>query len=532
MTSVYSKPSVKTTSKVIVIGSGVGGLTCAALLAQDGYDVTVLEAQTYPGGCASTWAHKGFRFESGATVAGGFHANGPHKVAGDALGIQWPVRRHDTAWVVHLPGCDVPLNPDNAEVVAAFPQSAVFWEQQRKVADLTWRLAAEALPWPPTSAAEVWRLGQIALKYFPADLKLLPYAFMTVLDWVKSLGLADDKAFRRFLDGQLLISAQSTAEHVNALWGATALDLARQGVYHVRGGIGGLAQTLADSLREKGGKILYRHRASRLEISNGEVVGVWAKRGRVAQEAVFFPADFVVANTTPWDVDALLDNNSPRRLKRELAGRKPGWGAFVLHLGMREEVFPEGFPEHHQLLLDIEGPLGETRSIFMSISPEWDDSRAPMGQRAVTITTHTDPQQWWDALELGRDAYYVLKEEFSRKIICALNRLIPGFSDAITLTLPGTPVTYQYYTDRHHGMVGGFPMTSLFKARGPRTGICNLRLVGDSIFPGQSTAGVTIGAIRVAADVRRNLAKTSTRSLPSPVALTTDEQELLEEELA
>jgi phytoene dehydrogenase-like protein len=58
-------------------------------------------------------------------------------------------------------------------------------------------------------------------------------------------------------------------------------------------------------------------------------------------------------------------------------------------------------------------------------------------------------------------------------------------------------------------MVGGFPQTSLFKARGPRTGVPNLWLVGDSIFPGQSTAGVTLGAMRVAAEVLRAIPVTS-----------------------
>jgi phytoene dehydrogenase-like protein len=47
-------------------------------------------------------------------------------------------------------------------------------------------------------------------------------------------------------------------------------------------------------------------------------------------------------------------------------------------------------------------------------------------------------------------------------------------------------------------MVGGFPQKSLFNVRGPSTGIPNLWLVGDSIFPGQSTAGVTLGGMRVA----------------------------------
>jgi phytoene dehydrogenase-like protein len=61
-------------------------------------------------------------------------------------------------------------------------------------------------------------------------------------------------------------------------------------------------------------------------------------------------------------------------------------------------------------------------------------------------------------------------------------------------------------------MVGGFPQTSLFKARGPRTGLPNLRLVGDSIFPGQSTAGVSLGAMRVVEDLLRHLPRRSTLS--------------------
>ena len=54
-------------------------------------------------------------------------------------------------------------------------------------------------------------------------------------------------------------------------------------------------------------------------------------------------------------------------------------------------------------------------------------------------------------------------------------------------------------------MVGCYAQTSRFAARGPKTGIDNLWLVGDSIFPGQSTAGVTLGAMRVAAEVRRKM---------------------------
>ncbi len=82
-------------------------------------------------------------------------------------------------------------------------------------------------------------------------------------------------------------------------------------------------------------------------------------------------------------------------------------------------------------------------------------------------------------------------------------------------------MTFQFYTRRPLGMVGGFARMSIFAARGPQTGLDNLWLVGDSVFPGQSTAGVTLGAMRVAADIvraaprltaRRRNATLSTRS--------------------
>jgi len=128
-------------------------------------------------------------------------------------------------------------------------------------------------------------------------------------------------------------------------------------------------------------------------------------------------------------------------------------------------------------------------------------------------------QAWWDILKRDPAAYEARKAEYAEKILTNIDRALPGFSSAIVLTMPGTPITYQFYTGRHLGMVGGFPQTSLFKARSPRTGIPNIRLVGDSIFPGQSTAGVTLGAIRVAQDALRHLPRPTARRALAESAL-------------
>jgi len=53
---------------VIIIGTGMGSLTTACLLAKDGLSVLVLERNLLPGGCVSSYYRKGYVFEAGATT--------------------------------------------------------------------------------------------------------------------------------------------------------------------------------------------------------------------------------------------------------------------------------------------------------------------------------------------------------------------------------------------------------------------------------------------------------------------------------
>ena len=213
------------------------------------------------------------------------------------------------------------------------------------------------------------------------------------------------------------------------------------------------------------------------------------------------------------ELEKMLGDNAPKRLKNETKRRTDTQGAFILHLGVDAEKLPQNIADHHQIINTYDGVMGEGESLYVSISPEWDASRAPEGRRAVTVSTHTKVQQWWDLLENDEEAYYAKKDAYSERIINTIDGILPNFKNAVSLTLLGTPVTYEFYTMRHKGMVGGFPQSSLFKARGPRTAIRNIRLVGDSVFPGQSTAGVTLSGIRVAKDVMRQIPSQLERSV-------------------
>jgi C-3',4' desaturase CrtD len=481
----------------IVIGAGVGGLTAAALLRRAGHRVTVLEAHVYPGGSAGTFFHKGYRFDAGATLAGGFSPGGPHARLAELLGLTWPVTPVDPAWVVHLPdGRAVTQWADpaawQAERRRALPAAEPFWRRQERLADISWDISSRPFPWPPRTAAD---LAALAVALRPRTLGALPYLTRTVGDLVDG----DDPFFRTFLDAQLLISAQTTADRAGALYGSAALDLPRRGVNHVHGGIGALAGTLVDWLRANGGEVFYRQRVERIEVGrSGRGAVVHTTRG------LSLAADYVLANVTPWALADLLGTGAPAGLRGDVAELPPTWGAFTLYLGLDAAALPPGLADHHQVIVDATRPLGEGNSVFLSLSPADDTACAPAGMRAATLSTHTAVEPWWQLRRGPEEAdYRARRDAYAERLLTAAERAVPGLRAAVRLCLPGTPVTFQTYTRRPMGMVGGFAQTSLFAARGPQTGVPGVWLVGDSIFPGQSTAGVTLGAMRVAAEVMR-----------------------------
>ena len=156
---------------------------------------------------------------------------------------------------------------------------------------------------------------------------------------------------------------------------------------------------------------------------------------------------------------------------------------------------PAGLPLHHQVL--VREPLGEGNSIFLSLSLADDAARGPAGQRTVTISTHTDLRAWWRLFERDCVAYEERKTATVERVLDAAEVAVPGLRSAIKLILPGTPVSFQRFTHRSRGWVGGFPQTNLLRTWGPRLGP-HLWLVGDSIFPGQSVLATALGGQRVA----------------------------------
>jgi phytoene dehydrogenase-like protein len=217
----------------IIIGAGIGGLAAGAMLARRGVQVTVLEARRYPGGCASSFASGAYRFDAGATVACGFHPGGPLDKLGRELGIAWPVQREALAWQYRHRDLRLDLSFSRENIIARFPRSKRFWEEQARLARALWRLSADGLPWPVSGGRDLFGIAGKALASLPDSIRLLPFVQQTAWEWLRWHQLHDDPDFLCFIDAQLLISVQTTSRQSNALNAAIALDLPVAGTWRV-----------------------------------------------------------------------------------------------------------------------------------------------------------------------------------------------------------------------------------------------------------------------------------------------------------
>lgn len=153
---------------------------------------------------------------------------------------------------------------------------------------------------------------------------------------------------------------------------------------------------------------------------------------------------------------------------------------------------------HHQLHLSKPLPLGGGDSIFISLSEETDTERSPVGIRILAVSTHIKNPELWK-----RDENYLSKKkELETAILSELVMAFPWFHlDKIVFSSSASPVTWQTWTGRKSGRVGGLPASYFFnpfKYPSPLTTIPGLYRTGDTAYPGQGIPAVVLGGMNLA----------------------------------
>ena len=478
---------------VAVIGAGVAGLTAAALLAHDGADVVLLEQHDKPGGCAgyfgvpSKWGE--FQFPVGATVALGLEQNGLHAEIFDKLGVDCPAAPIDRLSVM-LPDRRVELWHDAAKWKRERAQlpgnrggQELFWHLQERVADAGWFALSRKPALPLQRPIDVWRNLNLADPRLVPMVAALPFSVGEIMKWLR---VDRDRAFSALVNLQLLITTQSLSHQAPLSNGMAGLDLWRHGGFHPRGGVGAIARTLLDAFCRHGGEAKFSTRVLKAE----RVGRLWA----IETDNGSLRARQVIANVPLPNLKQLVPAARVDSLIRR-AGE--GWGAVTLYVALRDERVPDDLPLHLQVLTRYaQTPpyirAGAGDDVFLSLSPRGDTDSAPKGWRALNVSTHVRLTDW---ANLSRDQYRAQKKMWRDRLLDGVRVALPDFDDGKGFVITGTPSSWEDYTLRAGGSVGGAPLSrrnANLRALPSRVGLEDFWLVGDSTFPGQGTVACAL----------------------------------------
>lgn len=273
------------------------------------------------------------------------------------------------------------------------------------------------------------------------------------------------------------------------------------GINYPKGGVGQIAQKLADGLVKAGGEIRYKARVKGIILENGKAVGV-----KLADNTEY-RAKKVISNATRWDTFGKLipEEYTPKKEVKWQQRYQKSPSFLSLHLGVEAKVLPEGTDCHHILLESWDKMEQSEGTIFVSIPTLLDSSLAPPGHHII----HTFTPSWisdWQGL--SPQQYQQKKEEAAEQLIDRLEAIFPGLSAGIDYQEIGTPRTHRRFLGREDGTYGPVPRRKLAGLLGMpfnRTSIPGLYCVGDSTFPGQGLNAVAFSGMscghRVAVDL-------------------------------
>jgi carotene isomerase len=478
---------------VIVIGSGIGGLCAAGLLAYYGKRAIVCESHVIPGGAAHSFRRRGFEFDSGPSFYCGLtdtQSLNPIKQVLDVLGESIQVIPYDPLGHYHFPEGTIAVYSDAErywqEVERMTPQGAQ--ELQR----FTERLLGlyEAMRGIPTLALRAdWRVIFTLLKnYFPSLVKMLPYLPLVqssagdVMD-----ATVKDPWVRRLIDLECFLLSGLKAHGTIAPEVAFMLgERSRAGVEYPLGGSGAIVQALVRGLERWGGELRLGCHVEQILVESGKVVGVRLQSGEI------LPATIVISNASIWDTynSLLRPEDLPAKYRQE-ALETPAVDSFMhLHLGIRGDGL-ENLTGHHVVVHDSEQDItAPGNTCMISIPSVWDGNLAPPGHHVIHAYT-LEPYSGWER----NQGYEEKKQQQAQTLYRALEKIIPDIRQRVLVELIGTPLTHAHYLRRYQGSYG--PAIASGKGMFPstHTPIQGLYRVGDSTIPGIGVPAVAASGI-------------------------------------
>ncbi len=481
---------------VIVIGAGIGGLTCASLLAKAGMRVLVAEQSSRPGGYVGSFKRKGFTFDSAAHFVTGCHEDG---VIGKLL-RELKVEREIEFIKVEAPvrfifpdfEFSFSLNDlEGAEriIKERFPREAENLDRYKETLE---RIGQDIVRLG--SSFPVWKIPFFPM-LFPSLLKYRNYTVRKLMD----------KCFtNEKLKTILAISPVTVPPSKASLLMAAVMKAESQeaGIYYPKRGMQSFADVLVKGLRKYKGELLLNTLITKILIDRGRVQGVELADGRRIK------ASYIVSNASLKQTFYKLvgKEHLKRRFIKRIEKKELSLSCFILYLGVdldleslglnfRINVYPT-YDAERQYKIWKAGEIPEEFSFIISVSSLIDPTTAPKDKHTLIITTAA-PYHYredWGAKDRRGAEYRRRKKNIMERLIEKAEKIIPDLSSHIIYQEAATPLTLERKTLNTQGAIYGLAATP--EQIGPgrfknKTPIRGLYLVGHYTYLAHGIGAVT-----------------------------------------
>lgn len=481
-------------SKIIIIGSGLGGLTCGYILQKNGFEVSVLEQGQQAGGCLQCFTRKGVRFETGMHFIGSALPGQTMHTMMRYFGMEEDVKLS-------------PMDPKAYNIVS---------------------LDSQEFRFPVGREAFIEQMGE----YFPSQKDALKH-YVEIVDKIAAAStltsllsqdrdlaantqyqlmsingvldeLFSDPLLRNVMAGDLPLYS-GELDKTPFTQQAFIFDFYNQSSFRLAGGSDSIAGSLVRSIREMGGEVLTGKKVVKIHCDDSKATAV------ETEDECLYKADWVISTIHPSRLMELLDTKLIRPAFRNRINSIPQTaGVFAVYLKFKEGRMPylnsnyfsyKGSSpwncEHYSL---AEWPKG---FLYMHMCHE----REPRWAKSAVVLSYMEmgELEQWKGTRIGRRGgdYERFKRERAAILLAELERQRPGTLDCVEDWWTSTPLTYLDYTGTEKGSMYGVAKDINTGAAGRvpyRTKIPNLLLAGQNVNS-HGMLGVIVGTVVTCAEL-------------------------------
>jgi phytoene desaturase len=486
--------------KVIVIGSGFSGLAAATSLASKGYDVTVLEKNSSPGGRARKFEVDGFTFDMGPSwywmpdIFENYFAKFGKKTTD-----YYNLVRLDPSYAVILEGNESIMLPAGVEKLADLFESMEAGSRPKfheflKQAAYKYEVGINKFVWKPSRS--ITEFLSVKLLYDVTRLDVFQSFHSHIRKFFK-----DEKILKLMEFPILFLGA--IPENTPAMYSLMNYAEIQLGTWYPMGGMHEIVKGMVALAEEKGVKFLYNQNVTKIDV-------VAAKVKKVITEKSTFTADAVIASADYQHVEEKLLGEDFRNYDAKYWDKRVmAPSSLLFYLGVNKRIpkllhhnlfFDEDFKLHsHEIYTEPQWP---TKPLFYVSAPsKTDPSVVPEGYENLFLLIPVAPDLE-DTEEIREKYYHIIMERLEK--YCGIN-IRESVVYKRGYAHKDFKSDYNAFKGNAYGLANTLMQTALLKPTLKSKKVHNLYYTGQLTVPGPGVPPSLISGLVVADELEKEI---------------------------